>query len=40
MRLGEGLGWAVSIDELLPLLDRQGLDYAVSTRRLGAIGLF
>jgi S1-C subfamily serine protease len=37
---GEGLGWAVASDELLPLLDRLGLDYAVSTRRLGAIGLF
>ena len=32
--LGEGLGWAVASDAVLPLLNRLGLDYAVSHRRL------
>ena len=34
--LGEGLGWAVATDALLPMLDRLGLPYAVSQRRISA----
>lgn len=34
--VGEGLGWAVAVDALLPLLDRLGLPYAVSQRRISA----
>jgi hypothetical protein len=32
--LGEGLGWAVASDAVLPLLNRLGLHYEVSHRRL------
>jgi hypothetical protein len=35
--LGEGLGWAVASDALLPLLDRAGIPYAVSQARLWAL---
>jgi hypothetical protein len=35
--LGEGLGWAVATDALLPLLDRLGLAYEVSQRRLSPL---
>ena len=34
--MGEGLGWAVAADALLPLLDRLGISYAVSQRRISA----
>ena len=32
--VGEGLGWAVAVDALLPLLDRAGIPYHVSQRRI------
>ncbi len=35
--LGEGLGWAVAVDALLPLLDRAGIPYKVSQRRITAL---
>lgn len=35
--LGEGLGWAVASDALLPLLERSGIPYRVSQRRLWAL---
>ncbi len=34
---GEGLGWAVASDALLPLLDRLNIPYQVSSRRLWAL---
>lgn len=34
---GEGLGWAVAVDALLPLLDRAGIPYHVSQRRITAL---
>lgn len=33
---GEGIGWAVVSDEVLPFLDRLGIDYEVSRSRPGA----
>ena len=36
--LGEGIGWAVAADEVLPMLDRIGLRYDVSRTRPGAVG--
>lgn len=35
--VGEGLGWAVAADALLPLLDRVGIPYQVSQRRITAL---
>ena len=35
--LGEGLGWAVASDALLPLLERAGIPYQVSQARLWAL---
>ncbi len=35
--LGEGLGWAVASDALLPLLERAGIPYQVSHARLWAL---
>ncbi len=35
--VGEGLGWAVAADALLPLLDRAGIPYQVSQRRITAL---
>ncbi len=35
--VGEGLGWAVAVDALLPLLDRAGIPYQVSQRRITAM---
>jgi hypothetical protein len=35
--VGEGLGWAVAVDALLPLLDRAGIPYQVSQRRITAL---
>ena len=35
--LGEGLGWAVASDALLPLLERAGIPYQVSQTRLWAL---
>ena len=35
--LGEGIGWAVASDEILPFLDRLGIPYAVSRHRSGAL---
>ena len=36
--LGEGLGWAVASDALLPLLERLDIPYQVSHGRLSALG--
>lgn len=40
---GEGtltadIGWAVAVDELLPLLDQAGVDYRLSNHRIGYVG--
>ena len=35
--LGEGIGWAVASDEILPILDRLGIRYKVSRTRTGAL---
>lgn len=35
--LGEGIGWVVASDEILPFLDRLGIPYAVSRHRPGAV---
>ena len=35
--VGEGLGWAVAVDALLPLLERAGIPYQASQRRITAL---
>ncbi|MCB2262323.1 MAG: serine protease [Candidatus Thiosymbion ectosymbiont of Robbea hypermnestra] len=35
--VGEGIGWAVVSDEILPFLDRLDIDYEVNTSRPGAL---
>jgi hypothetical protein len=35
--LGEGIGWAVAADEVLPVLDRLGIRYDLSTHRPGTL---